>query len=220
MSNLYWQPMKGGGYWAAPVIVWEIQWCSGCGCSRYASTRAMAYFVKGSEKWNERSTLARRDEDGQWRGFDNGSGEYDIPLRPVTAKPEMLCECPTKSGRVGKRDVDAFLRRDSRRRQSQTYISNAITLPDGFGGLITGTAQPDGSSPVHARRAADNSSGESGGKTSGRKRPDFRPKTAEEVAVRQAASDRERERLIRKLQQEQLEREEQENAFRRPYRPR
>ena len=220
MSNLYWQPMKGGGRWAAPVIVWEIQWCARCHCSRYASTRAMAYFVRGSKKWSERSTLARRGEDGKWWGLDNRSGEYDLPLYPVNAKPEMLCECPSKSGRVGKRDVDAFLRRESRRRQPPTHISNAITLPDVLGGVGAGTGHPSRSRPVHARANPDTPAGDSSGQAAGRKnRPQFHQRAAP-TESEQATGEEERQRWIERLEQEELEREEQENAFRRPYRPR
>ena len=207
--NLWWQQSKGYPpfSWAGPVVLWIIKLCLVCGQGKYASTEAFTFFVRGSKSWKTRSRLAKRGEDGQWFGFRKGTQAYDLPLRVEGSKPELPCECISKSGRIPKRIIDRYLLPPTPAPRHPNIYKVKGTLPDSFADGFADTDLIVPGSTVDTGTSRDRSAGRSRGKSTDRPRRQFLPfsESSHGAAARAMAAE-ELAEITARLEAEEQER--------------
>lgn len=210
--KMWWN--KGRGFsWSGPWVIWEVKKCKVCGEGKYASTRAVTWIVRNGIAKKVSSTLAKRGADGLWRGVDRGVGGrtkeafYDLSyedqpiLRPVSDKPILACVCISKSGRIPKRLIDLYLSPPPPAPNTPYLREGSGTFTDNSAGNSAGPFRPRRQRIVDAGAAGDKPAG----RASGRRRPNFMPVTEEQVAQRQAITDREMADIAARLDKETQE---------------
>ena len=213
MSEMYWFQGKNGVRCSGPHVINEIKKCKNCGQGKYSSTRAVTIFCRGNETWRSSSRLAKRGEDGRWLGLSKDTGEYDRLLPEPRDKPELPCECVSRSGRIPKRLVNRYLLPLTPTPRHPLVHKDNGTFPKESSGGVAGTFRPRRSSTVQAATSTDNSGDGSAGISTKKNRPDFRPRTPEQVETSQANAEQELAAIGARLEEEALAREERENVY-------